>query len=232
MEALNRTGRGEVLVFFGKEPRAGRVKTRLVPPLTAEEAADLYRAFLLDICGRQRSGDQRLVLAVAPPFDRSVFEGELPARVALLSQRGPDLGARLAELFERQFAPGGGVRRVVVRNTDSPLLPEAIEQEAFAALARGAEIVLGPDLGGGYYLVGLSRPFPELFRLPMSVPSNFERTVERARSLTERVALLPPFQDVDRIEDLRQLAATLAHDPAARGLAPRTVRALAALPAL
>ena len=228
MDAPIHSAETEVLVLFGKQPCPGRVKTRLTPPLSAVQASDLYQAFLLDVCARPRPSAQELRLAVAPPLDRSAFSGQLPEQVVLMEQQGPDLSARLIDLFESQFERSS-VRRVVVRNTDSPLLPQEWEQEAFRVLERGAEIVLGPDLGGGYYLVGMSKPFSDLFRLEMSVPSNFERTLERARSLTNRVELLDPAPDVDRIEDLRGLGATLAKDAAARAFAPRTTRMMRTL---
>lgn len=216
----------DVLVLFGREPRAGAVKTRLVPPLTAEQAADLYSAFLGDVAERPRAGAVHFF--VAPPADRERVRSLVPRGMPIALQRGAGLGERLVNAMDELFA--AGFRRVVVRNTDSPLLPLEREREAFAALAAGAEIVLGPDRGGGYYLVGCCRPFPALFLdLPMSVPSNFHRTLLRAGNLSDRVATLPAEDDVDVGADVERLAETLARDAGARAFAPRTAAAVARL---
>ena len=218
----------QLLVLFGKLPIPGQVKTRLTPPLSAREAADLYRAFLLDLCARERPEAVETLLSLAPPADGSFSLASVAAGLEIVFQQGPDLASRLSTEFARQFSRGAA--RVVVRNTDSPLLPECRELDAFRSLRHGAEIVLGPDLGGGYYLVGMSRPFSKLFTdLPMSVPSNYEQTLLRARQLSSKVVILPAEPDVDRFEDLRSLARRLKGDPDARRLAPRTAAAVRAL---
>ncbi|MFH0944820.1 MAG: TIGR04282 family arsenosugar biosynthesis glycosyltransferase [Planctomycetota bacterium] len=218
----------QLLVLFGKPPIPGQVKTRLTPPLSERESADLYRAFVLDLCARKRPEEVETLLSLAPPVDESFPLSSVSSGLRVVLQEGPDLASRLATEFERQFARGAA--RVVVRNTDSPLLPEQREQDAFRLLRQGAEIVLGPDRGGGYYLVGMNQPFPRLFTgLPMSVPSNYAQTLLRARQLSRHVAVLPAEPDVDRIEDLLALARELQDDPDARRLAPRTAEAIRAL---
>lgn len=220
----------DILLLFGKVPRPGDVKTRLLPWVAAEDACDLYRAFLYDIAERPRADWITTELWLA---DSATVERTVPAAIDLErsglvreKQRGKDLIERMIDAFERSFGRGG--ERVVLRNTDSPLLPPEREEEGFAALRDGADVVLGPDLGGGYYLVGLRRPRPELFRdLPMSVPSNFDRTLLRARALGLRVEVLAPEPDVDDGDDLLELIRELRESAAARAFAPRT--AVAAL---
>lgn len=221
----------EVLLLFGKEPVAGQVKTRLIPLIGALRAAQLYEAFLLDIVERRRDPGLELVLSLAPPFDGPAMERRLPGIVPI-EQRGVDLADRLEQAFVRQFARPG-VDLVVIRNTDSPLLPVERERQAMRALREGADVVFGPDLGGGYYLVGQSRPIPELFGgVPTSVPGNYEATLARAVDRGLSVATLAAEPDVDDGEDLRLLVECLDRDASARELAPRTTRLLAGWPGL
>lgn len=210
------------LILFGKVPRAGRVKTRLVPFLTHEQAAALYGAFLYDIAARNRPAVGELELHVAPPLDPAALAAHLPVGLTVREQRGRDLSARMSNAFEDAFRERPDAL-VVLRNTDSPLLPPAREAEAFAALQAGAEIVFGPDRGGGYYLVGLRRPAPELFSgQETSIPSNFANTLRKARALADRIRVLATETDVDEPSDVMELIDQLECDESARHLAPRT----------
>lgn len=216
------------LALFGKPPEPGRVKTRLCPPLTPVAAEGLSRAFLLDICARPLPIDVVVEPYVEPPFDADRMQELARPRVGLRSQADDGLASRkvaaIGDTFER------GARYVVLRNADSPLLPVASEVEAFQRLAAGAEIVLGPDCCGGYYLVGWRQPQPDLFLgLPMSVPSNFERTRQRAEQSTPRVEVLARQTDVDTCADPLRLAESLRSDGEARRLAPRTAEVVAHL---
>ena len=217
------------LALFGKPPVPGRVKTRLHDVLTPEQAAALYGAFLVDIASRPRPRGIAVELVIEPPFDEAALRDLVGPDLPIRAQRGDDLAGRLAAVFDEGLA---GDHLLAVRNTDSPLLPVERERDAFAALEGGAEIVLGPDLGGGYYLVGLSRPFPSLFRdAEMSVPSNYEQTLARARELSARVVELDAEPDVDDGADLRRLCRALAR-PEAGAFAPRTRRVVEELRAL
>jgi rSAM/selenodomain-associated transferase 1 len=111
-----------------------------------------------------------------------------------------DLGARMEAAFAHAFA--AGARAVVIMGTDCPQLGSDRLAEAFAALAE-AELVLGPALDGGYYLIGLTRPVPELFRgVPWGTAEVCARTLDLASPLALKVAMLGPLADVDRPEDL------------------------------
>ncbi|PIE21963.1 MAG: hypothetical protein CSA62_14940 [Planctomycetota bacterium] len=213
--------KSEVLVLFTKLPRPGSVKTRLCPPLRAEQAAGLQAAFLEDAAAQARRAMQlrpglAACLAVTP------FEGSEELRrhrLPLLPQEGTGLGARMTAAMARAFAAGAS--RVLLRGTDSPLLPLARLREGFDALAApGVDVLLGPDHGGGYYLVGLRRPLPELFaELPLGSASEgatiFERSLARTEELGLSCALLRQDLDVDLPEDLERLAASLREHPEA-----------------
>jgi len=220
----------DILILFGKEPRAGAVKTRLAPKLTPDESALLYEAFLRDIAGRRRPFVGSVRLFVAPPFDEARMRSLVPESIDIVAQSGADLMERMVLAFDRTFreeegGSDGPVGSIVLRNTDSPLLSLQRERQAFQRLADGADVVLGPDRGGGYYLVGLRTPLPDLFRgTTMSAPGNYRQTLERARSLVERVDTLPAEADVDTPADYERLAACLENDPDLRAFAPRTAR--------
>jgi rSAM/selenodomain-associated transferase 1 len=222
-------GRAALLVF-AKVPAAGAVKTRLVPPLTAEEAAALYEAFLADALAGYAAPDAfgepvavRLYLAgeaPAPP-------GLVPPRVRVHRQRGDGLGARMQRAFAEAFVAGYG--RVVVVGTDHPTLPRGCLAEAFGALHTPRTVALGPSDDGGYYALGLNdRAFGEagLFAMRYSHGAVFDETHRRARAAGARVVLLPPWYDVDDADGLRRLAAEVRRGGA---VPPKTAARLAAL---
>jgi rSAM/selenodomain-associated transferase 1 len=192
---------GPALVYFAKAPRPGQVKTRLCPPLYPEEAAALYASFLRRIVRPQLGAATYLygapadALAELAPF--------APSGVELCPQRGADLWARLINCFAELF--GAGHDRVVVRNTDSPDLPRERVTEALAVLRPG-RVVLGPDPGGGYYLIGLAAAAPELFQLGDGSASDvFARTRAQAERLGLALHCLQSEPDVDTYSDLLAL---------------------------
>ncbi|OAN45998.1 hypothetical protein A6A03_01710 [Chloroflexus islandicus] len=198
-----------VLVMMARRPEAGRVKTRLCPPLTPAQAATLYAAFLRDLVDLVRvvPGVQPLI-AYAPAEAGDYFAALAPA-IARRPQTGADLGERLAAVTDAVL--GEGAPAVLVIGSDSPSLPPAQITQAVAALAGGADLVLGPAEDGGYYLVGLRRPAPALFtEVPMSTPTVLRDTLAVAERLGLRTALIDPWYDIDTIADLHRLRA----DPA------------------
>jgi rSAM/selenodomain-associated transferase 1 len=206
-----------VLALFAKAPVPSQAKTRLCPPLTPERAADLYRAMLLDVLD-QHAGEEGIerVVWYTPPASFDWFRTEVPAVYRLLPQCGADLGARMARAF--QVHCWEGYERIVLRGTDSPTLPEEAIERAFAALER-VDLVLCPDLDGGYNLVGLREPCAPLFQIEMSRSSVLAQTLNRAHSAGLSVELLPAHHDVDTVADLERLAPELDE-----ARTPRTLR--------
>ena len=193
-----------LLIIFAKEPRPGQVKTRLSPPLSPEEAAQLYHSFLQDILEEMaRVPEVRLAVAFSPLEAQVFFRGLAPPGTDLFPQEGADLGERMAQAFARGFAAGFGP--VLLRGGDVPDLPAAVVSEAAEVLAAGRDqVVLGPCPDGGYYLVGLSQPQPRLFQGPVwSSGTVLTDTLRLARELGLRVHLLPPWPDIDTYDDLR-----------------------------
>ena len=217
------------LIIFAKAPLPGQVKTRLCPPLTPDEAATLHGTLVLDVLERSRDAQKRARV----PFDRYVWCAPsadhvyfkiLAARHGLEreTQTGEDLGARMLGAFDTLFARGHG--RVVMVGTDIPTLAPRLLNEAVERL-EDHDVVLGPALDGGYYLIGLSRGVPALFRnVPWSSADVLSRTRSIAAEQNLRVALLAPLRDIDRLEDLQALIKACAS--VGRGEAPPLAQAV------
>jgi rSAM/selenodomain-associated transferase 1 len=205
------------LVIFAKAPLPGQVKTRLCPPLTPDEAATLHGSFVLDMLERTKTAASKLnldfhrYLACAPASSLVFFQiMEERHGVRLLDQVGDDLGARMSHTFEALFAKG--YRRVVIVGTDVPSLPLDHYKQAFTLL-EPHDMVLGPALDGGYYLIGLKKAVPDLFTdIPWSTDRVLARTNEQAAQLGLSTGLLPAWRDVDTIEDLTALIEASAAD--------------------
>ena len=190
-------------MIFAKEPVPGQVKTRLCPPLTPLAAAQLYSQFLEDVLEEMtRLSRLNLALAYTPASARTFFQNQGGPGIFLTPQRGDDLGERLQRAFDWGFHQGA--RTVLIRNSDSPDLPGALVLEAEAVLASGqAQAVFGPCPDGGYYLVGLRNPQPELFHdIAWSGATVLADTLARAERLGLTVHLLPPWPDIDTCDDL------------------------------
>jgi rSAM/selenodomain-associated transferase 1 len=216
------------LLLFAKRPRLGRVKTRLVPPLLAEQALDLYRAFLLDQLRFLMSfaGNLDVELRLDGPWTADL--GEIPAPPGLVvRQQGPgDLGMRLLRAFEESRADGA--RASVVIATDSPTLPARHVLRAFDELDRGADAIAAPADDGGYVLIGMCRPLPELFHgVPWSTSDVMDITAARARQGGIALRRIEPWYDVDDVAALRRLRLELSGVSVERAAA--TARCMASL---
>jgi rSAM/selenodomain-associated transferase 1 len=188
------------LLLFTKPARPGKVKTRLIGELTAEEAARLHGAFLDDLMDRLQGGDFELTLAWALDADEEMPAGPVPG----VRQRGRDLGERL--YFALLEAGSGTVAAV---GSDHPTLSLELVHRAFVIVEAGADVVLGPAEDGGYYLIALrsGAVSPRLFAdIAWSTEQVLATTLERCRELGLRVELLPAASDVDTPDDLRRLA--------------------------
>lgn len=227
------------LVVFARAPRVGAVKTRLVQPprLSAEVVCALYRAFLRDCCAvGQGSGVPLRRLYVAPPRGDDEAEAALQALAAehgfaLRSQEGGDLGARMARALQTELA---GAEQVLLIGSDTPHLSAAHLQAAARLLIEGAEVVLGPALDGGYWLVGAARRFggvDALFApgIAWGGEQVLRESLARLAAVQARVALLPQLFDVDTPADLERLVDLLRREPLGEDGAPRAVHTAAAL---
>jgi len=194
------------LVIFARSPVPGRVKTRLLPVFTPEEACEIHRALLGDVVERSiRSvgATASITLAWSEPPPAGSFGIDLPDTIAVEAQAQGDLGERMA--FAVQSKMRAGFRRVVILGTDAPTLPGDHLAAAFAAL-REVEVVLGPAGDGGYYLVGLSKLRIEIFRdIRWGSPEVLAATHKRLRKLGVPYRDLGMWHDVDTPEDAARL---------------------------
>ncbi len=187
------------LGIFAKEPLPGRVKTRLCPPLSADEAAALYRVSLEETVAFCTSGPWKTVLFYEG--DRAFFAEAFP-RLPLHPQCGHDLGERMAEALTsllREF------ECAVLIGSDTPDLPLRILHDAFDALARH-DAVVAPATDGGYVLVGERMHNPTLFQdIPWSTADVLQRTRESARHSAVSLAEITPWDDLDDGASLQRL---------------------------
>lgn len=205
------------LVIFAKAPVPGQVKTRLSPALTEDEAATLHGSFVLDTLERTKAAVGKFKLPIdrflaCAPSSSHVFFRIMEARhgVTLLDQQGDDLGARMHHTFDSLFSQG--YQRVCLVGTDVPSLPLTHYRDAVEALTRH-DLVIGPARDGGYYLIGLTQPRPELFtNIPWSTDRVMALTQQKAVAAGLKTALLPPWSDVDTIDNLHALIDESAAD--------------------
>jgi uncharacterized protein len=212
---------GRVLGMFAKEPRPGRVKTRLAASVSGAWAAAVADAFLLDCLDRFSTVEARRVLCYFPADARRFFESCAAGRFLTTPQTAGDLGARMAAFFAQQFQEGAD--RVLLVGSDSPTVPLAFIEQAFAML-READIVLGPATDGGYYLIGCASPMARVFEgISWGTSNVLRETMEMIGRHGHRVSLLPPWYDVDNLDDWRMLQGHLVALRAA-GEDPRVPR--------
>lgn len=213
-----------VLLVFAKAPVAGRVKTRLTALLSEDEAAALYQAFLQDALAQYATLGADVRLCVAPPAE-AFPQALVPEGVMLREQAGSGLGARMKNALRDAFA--SGYARAVVIGTDHPTLPPRFVEKAFTALEEPPAVSIGPSVDGGYYLLGMSALFPQLFDgMAYSHAGVFEETRRRIGKTPARCTVLPRWYDVDTPAALIRLVRDLA---CSRGEAPRTRAVVARL---
>ena len=225
---MSLAGDRERLVVFARAPYLGRVKTRLTPPLTQQQALDLHRALVEDTLERiarfRRPGLEHWLYLSEPSSPEQLDVA--PAWSSAI-QAGDDLGARMEGAFRQAYEDGRD--RIVIVGSDSPTLPLDYLEQAYEALAT-QDVVLGPAEDGGYYLVGSSRFIPELLR---GITWGSSRVLEQSTAALSRAGrsfhLLPSWYDVDTAEDLSRLQKELVQLQAVprAGFPRRTAAALA-----
>jgi len=211
------------VIVLTKAPIPGTVKTRLSPPLSPDEAATLHGTLVLDAIEQAKGlPGVALYIAGAPdiahPFFK-VLEGRYGAR--LLPQEGDDLGTRMCGAMQKAFELGH--RRMILIGTDLPTFTREYLTQAIDHL-NTYDVVLGPTMDGGYYLIGVRGPVPELFQgIAWSTAGVLEETRKTAAAQGLSVALLPPCRDLDTVDDLTAFIGLLGKD---KNLSKRTSGAL------
>lgn len=195
------------LVIFAKSPVPGHVKTRLTTLLSPADAAMLYRFFTESILQTVVPLEGVHIYVASSPSPDTPYFRELQKKhhVSLIEQGSGDLGARLVNVTGALFE-GMGYCRVVVIGTDSPTLPLDFIERAFALLVEGSDVVLGPAVDGGYYLIGQSGYGPEIFdNIPWSTENALEVTIDNIKACRYSHRILPYWYDIDTPSDLIRL---------------------------
>ncbi|MGI9517177.1 MAG: TIGR04282 family arsenosugar biosynthesis glycosyltransferase [Pirellulaceae bacterium] len=200
------------LGVFAKYWEPGHVKTRLATAIGNENAARLYREFARQTLVRLGTSGQRRSLWIWPHERESEFRTLAGDSWEIRHQSDGNLGQRISTFFHSTLS-GNSARHspthAVLVGTDAPTLDPQLIDDAFSTL-DSCECVLGPSADGGYYLIGLTRHVPRLFKnIAWSSSRVLEQTRQRARELGMTYCELPWFNDVDESSDLQELARQL-----------------------
>jgi hypothetical protein len=193
----------ECLIIFTRYPEPGKTKTRLIPVLGAEGAAILQRQMTEQKLSEVKKLQSFYPLLVEVHFtggNEQLMQTWLGSSITYKKQSEGDIGKRMAAAFQAAFEEG--MNSVVLIGIDCPDLNAKLMSEAFQALNHH-DLVLGPAKDGGYYLIGLNKLIPELFRdINWSTEVVLQQTKNIAHKLNLAVAYLPTLSDIDRPEDL------------------------------
>jgi len=191
------------LILFAKAPQMGQVKTRLHPHLDHETTYNLYRCFLRDSIDKLCAVESADHFIGGYPAEQLGWFDEVAEQrgVTVFPQEGENLGERMRAAFCRRFAEQ--YEKTVIIGSDSPSLPTGYIEMAFQS---GKDIVLGPSIDGGYYLVGMNRRVTEIFDdVTWSSEKVLEETLAQVKKAKATLELLPVWYDVDTVEALRFL---------------------------
>jgi uncharacterized protein len=204
--SLNRmTTIKRILLVVAKAPAPGQTKTRLAGLLGAESAAAFYRCLLGDTLAIARQAAAALpgltpAIAFWPPDGEAYFRALAP-EFELILQDGETLGARLNHVINTALARG--YQQAAVLSSDTPFVSPQALVDGFLALTGGFDAALGPCDDGGYYVLHVSAPRPELLLpITMSTPTVTQDTLAAAAAANLRVKLLPATQDIDVPDDI------------------------------
>jgi rSAM/selenodomain-associated transferase 1 len=189
------------LIIFTRYPELGKVKTRMIPGLGEKGSQELHQK-LAEYTLHKLKGLRNFLSLVIYYYggNEEKMRAWLGEYYYYRSQRGKDLGAKMQNAFADGFAQG--MAAIAIIGTDCPEMGEKLILEAFEAL-KTHDLVLGPAVDGGYYLIGLKQVFPELFDdIPWGTGEVFAKTRTIAAKLALKTAYLPKLADIDRPEDL------------------------------
>ncbi len=193
----------DTLIIFTRYPEPGNVKNRLIPVLGKDGAAALQNDMAKHTLktARDFATTDGIVLEVHyNGGDKRKMETLFGKELCFIPQEGIDLGEKMHASFLRAF--NGGSQRVVLIGTDCPGITTAILRQAFSAL-KGCDCAIGPSADGGYYLIGLKGPIPDIFRsIPWGTGTVLKHTYEIIKGIGLQVVLLGRLSDIDRPEDL------------------------------
>lgn len=204
------TGAKNLFIVFVKYPAPGKVKRRLAAATGARAACRAYREIAVGVvrrCAPARDSNYRLSICFTPSRHRNRIRQWLCVPAGYALQPLGDIGRRMSRAFQRAF--GQGFKKVVLAGSDCPGLDRTAVSSAFHLLQR-SDVVLGPALDGGYYLIGLNAHQPELFQgIDWSTEKVFEQTAAQVAAQGLSLATLATLRDIDRGSDLAWYLKTL-----------------------
>lgn len=192
----------QVLIVFLRYPEPGRVKTRLARDIGQRNASLIYSEIAQSVIGKvSKSNEYKTIIFFDPPEKEEEVRRWLKnTNLTLLPQEGNPLGERMLNAFERAFSLGA--TSTVIIGTDCMEVSDKTVLEAFRVL-RKVDAVLGPARDGGYYLLGLNKPFPWVFKgIEWSTNLVLSQTIKKLEEKKLRFKLLETLTDVDTIRDL------------------------------
>ena len=195
-----------VLLLFIRFPEPGRVKTRLAARIGTNEAAEVYRNFILDILATLTKCGPPIRICFSPPEREAALLDWLGTGYAFRTQRGKYVGRRMRIAFEEAF--DDGFSSCILVGSDVPDLPLSVLNEAVEAL-RGSDAVIGPAQDGGYYLIGFRRgvfPTDVFDGIPWGTSVVLRETKARLEAHGSRIQFVREWRDVDTVEDLAALS--------------------------
>lgn len=192
------------ILAFLKAPVAGAVKTRLAAAIGDQQALDVYRQLVESQLKRLPANWSREI-HYSPPTKLDMMRQWLGSDEAYFPQASGDLGERLKRGLARAFTRGAPVACAI--GGDCPGLEPRHFEEARSVLASAAaDVVFGPAEDGGYTLVALRQPMPEIFHnIPWSCETTLECSITAARKIGKKIHLLPVLADVDTLDDLQRI---------------------------
>lgn len=203
LNQLTRPNPKKTLIIFTRYPEVGKTKTRLIPALGEKGAADFQRQMTEQTIITARKLRETTPVNIEVHFtggNQELMQKWLGDDLIFQAQKGENLGAKM--LYAMEQALSAHNHRVIIIGIDCPSLNESILLEAFEGLANN-DLVIGPALDGGYYLIGLKILVSELFEgIKWGTPQVFSQTENIAKKLNLNIYQLPILKDIDRPEDL------------------------------
>jgi rSAM/selenodomain-associated transferase 1 len=193
------------ILLFVKYPEKGKMKVRLSVDINEDIIQELYRCFVQDTLTIVKKIDSQLFICFFPVEAQKKFQKWLGSTLLFLSQNGVNLGERMKNSFTDVFTKG--FRRAILIGSDSPNLPKRYIEQAFSIL-QTQDIVLGPTIDGGYYLIGFNTNTftPSVFEdISWGNQTVFQETMMKIKQAHRSFGLLPIWSDVDTIADLKHL---------------------------
>ncbi len=194
------------LIVVVKNPVPGQVKTRLQSRYTPAQSAQIYTAFVQDTLNTVRTINiDKRIIAYDPPHAENAVRNICGNDFEYVPQVQTDLGQRMYQALLQQLQ--SGAKCAILIGTDIPSLPATHITQAIDLL-KTKDVVIGPSTDGGYYLIGISRPCPEIFEnITWSTPTVLSETTDSLRQQNYSLGLVPPWFDVDTPEELDVLIA-------------------------